>query len=74
VGREIKSLSLLKARDLLGALGCSGADDVSSFRRCVEIGGKESGLNELLLRPARDRQKLPRLAIAGGDRSGLVEN
>jgi hypothetical protein len=74
VSREIKSMGLFQAGDRLGPLRGGGGDHVAALRRRVEIGCKESRLNELLPRPSRDREEIPCLTIAGGDRSGLVEN
>src|SRR6202043_3440389 len=69
-----KPMGQFKAGDRLGVLPIAGRAPVSSLRRRVEIGCKVSRLNQLLSRPSRDWEEIPRLAIAGGNRSGLVEN
>ncbi len=72
--REIQAFRLIETGQGLGAARHAGRDDGSPLRRRVEVGGEERGLNQVLLLTPRDGDEIARLAIAGGDGSGLVED
>ena len=72
--RKVQSLRLVETRHWLSASRRAARDDGSALRRRIEIGCKKRGLNQVPLLEAMNRNEIIRFAIAGGNRSGLVED